>query len=105
MRTDLGDYGTIEHAAIVPEKRCAFVSFTTIQAAIKAVMQLPTKPAYRNLRVSYGKDNCTRPAKGMAPGPGSGQVAPGYGRREETGLARPRRMPRRRPTPLWGRSR
>ena len=49
------------------DKHCAFVSFASIQSAMKAVQHLPTKEAYRGLRISYGKDNCALPAKGQPP--------------------------------------
>ena len=85
VHDDLSEYGAIEHVAVLTDKRCAFVSFTTIQAAIKAVQLLPSKPAYQGMRVSFGKDNCARPGKGM----------PGFG--TPVGAPRPehRRLPSR----------
>ena len=70
LREDLAEFGTIEQAAVVPDRHCAFVSFTSVQAALKAVQQLPSRDAYRAYRIAYGKDNCARSVRGAAGGGG-----------------------------------
>jgi hypothetical protein len=85
LRADVAEYGQVEQAAVVPDKRCAFVSYTTVAAAVKAVQMLPTKPAFRAYRIAFGKDNCARPGRMMGAGGGGGGPA-GMG-------ARPQMMP------------
>lgn len=56
--SDLAEYGEIETVKILPEKRIAFVHFTSIFAAIRCVQTLPLVPKYSNRKVFYGKDRC-----------------------------------------------
>ena len=42
----------------VPVRNCAFVNFTNIANAIKAIEAIKLRPEYANLRISHGKDRC-----------------------------------------------
>jgi RNA recognition motif-containing protein len=58
LRADLVRFGDIDQIKIVRDKNIAFVHFLSISVAIKVVTALPREPAYKNKRVSYGKDRC-----------------------------------------------
>ncbi|KZS88208.1 hypothetical protein SISNIDRAFT_460086 [Sistotremastrum niveocremeum HHB9708] len=73
LRRDFGEYGEIELINFLKEKNCAFVNFTNIANAIKAIEAVKNHPDYTSLRISYGKDRCANP-----PRPG------GTGRRNTT---------------------
>jgi len=53
------------------EKNCAFVNFTNISNAIKAIEGIKNKPEYANLRIAHGKDRCANPPR-SGPQGGSG---------------------------------
>ena len=44
-------------------RNCAFVNFTNISNAIKAIDGVKTKPDYANLRIAHGKDRCANPPR------------------------------------------
>ncbi|KAF8306085.1 hypothetical protein DL93DRAFT_2127165 [Clavulina sp. PMI_390] len=67
LKRDFGEYGEIELVNYLKEKNCAFVNFTNISNAIKAIDGIKSKPEYANLRVAHGKDRCAN-----APRQGSG---------------------------------
>lgn len=49
---------------IVPcSRNCAFVNFTNISNAIKAIDGVKNKPDYANLRIAHGKDRCANPPR------------------------------------------
>ncbi|KAF9291958.1 hypothetical protein BGZ68_001044 [Mortierella alpina] len=58
LRKDFSEYGEVEQVNILKEKDCAFVNFTNVLSAVKAVENIKSKPDYINLRISYGKDRC-----------------------------------------------
>jgi len=60
LETDLSQYGTVEKVNIVQDKQIAFVNFTSIQSAVKAVAALRQDPAYTKYKINYGKDRCAR---------------------------------------------
>lgn len=60
IREDFGNFGQIEVISFVQEKKCAFVSFTSTLAAIRAVEDFQTNVQYQNYRVNFGKDLCAR---------------------------------------------
>lgn len=66
-------------------RNCAFVNFTNIANAIKAIECIKLKPEYANLRVSHGKDRCANPPRIIAPGRGVRKNAGGGGARGEQG--------------------
>ena len=52
-------------------RNCAFVNFTNISNAIKAIDGIKNKPEYANLRIAHGKDRCANPPR-SGPQGGSG---------------------------------
>lgn len=58
LHSDLSSYGTIDTIKILPERRIAFIHFTTILSAIRVVQNLALDDKYQNIKVSYGKDRC-----------------------------------------------
>jgi len=44
-------------------RNCAFVNFTNISNAIKAIDGIKNKPEYANLRIAHGKDRCANPPR------------------------------------------
>lgn len=60
LKDELGQFGPIESVSIIADKRCAFISFTSISAALKAVEALSNNSRYQNYRINYGKDVCMR---------------------------------------------
>ncbi|CAO3565063.1 unnamed protein product [Mortierella alpina] len=66
LRADFSQFGTIDTVRVLHEKNIAFVHFTSVNSAIKAVASLPHDPRYSGRRINYGKDRC---AKNVAGGP------------------------------------
>ncbi|KAF8575220.1 hypothetical protein K439DRAFT_1370433 [Ramaria rubella] len=71
LRRDFGEYGDIELINFLKEKNCAFVNFTNISNAIKAIDSIKNKSDYTNLRIAHGKDRCANPPR-SGPQGGSG---------------------------------
>ena len=44
-------------------RNCAFVNFTNVSNAIKAIDGVKNKPDYPNLRIAHGKDRCANPPR------------------------------------------
>lgn len=63
LKRDFGEYGEIELVNFLKEKNCAFVNFTNISNAIKAIDGVKNKPDYANLRIAHGKDRCANPPR------------------------------------------
>jgi hypothetical protein len=63
LKRDFGEYGEIELVNFLKEKNCAFVNFTNVANAIKAIEGVKNKPDYANLRISHGKDRCANPPR------------------------------------------
>jgi RNA recognition motif-containing protein len=78
LKRDFGEFGDIELVNFLREKNCAFVNFTNIQNAVKAIEAIKNKPEYANLRIAHGKDRCANPPR-SGPQGGSG------GRRQVSG--------------------
>lgn len=67
LRRDFGQYGEIELVNFLRPKNCAFLNFTNIANALKAVHQMKTRLGYTQLRISHGKDRCaSSPARGVS---------------------------------------
>lgn len=58
LRADFAEYGETELVNIMPEKKCGFVNFTSVQNAMKALIGIKTHPDYAQLKINYGKDRC-----------------------------------------------
>ncbi|KAK7039007.1 hypothetical protein VNI00_010399 [Paramarasmius palmivorus] len=73
LKRDFGEYGDVELVNFLKEKNCAFVNFTNISNAIKAIEGIKTKPEYATLRVAYGKDRCANPPRSGPQGASGGR--------------------------------
>ncbi|KAH9922587.1 hypothetical protein B0H21DRAFT_701439 [Amylocystis lapponica] len=78
LKRDFGEYGDIELVNFLKEKNCAFVNFTNISNAIKAIDGVKNKPDYTNLRIAHGKDRCANPPR-SGPQGGARRSASGNG--------------------------
>lgn len=58
-------------------RNCAFVNFTNISNAIKAIDGVKNKPDYANLRIAHGKDRCANPPRSGPQGGGMRRSASG----------------------------
>ena len=58
LRQDFSEYGEIELVNTLREKSCAFVNFTNIANAIKAIEAVRGKEDYKRFKVNFGKDRC-----------------------------------------------
>lgn len=68
IKSDFEVFGEIEMVNRPSGMDCAFVNFTKIQSAIKAVEEMNnvtegTPKRYEGLRVNYGKDRCANPPR------------------------------------------
>jgi len=70
LRQDFSEYGEIELVNTLREKSCAFVNFTNIANAIKAIEAIRGKEDYRKFKINFGKDRCGNPPRQTAPGNG-----------------------------------
>ena len=58
LRQDFSEYGEIELVNTLREKSCAFVNFTNISNAIKAIEAIRSREDYQRFKVNFGKDRC-----------------------------------------------
>jgi len=58
-------------------RNCAFVNYTNISNAIKAIEGIKTKPDYANLRIAHGKDRCANPPRSGPQASGMKRTASG----------------------------
>lgn len=63
LRQDFSEYGEIELVNALREKSCAFVNFTNIANAIKAIEAIRNKEEYRRFKINFGKDRCGNPPR------------------------------------------
>ncbi|PNS16123.1 Negative regulator of differentiation 1 [Sphaceloma murrayae] len=63
LRQDFQEYGEIELVNTLREKSCAFVNFTNIANAIKAIEAVRGKEDYKRFKVNFGKDRCGNPPR------------------------------------------
>ncbi|KAK0646420.1 hypothetical protein B0T16DRAFT_328108 [Cercophora newfieldiana] len=63
LRQDFSEYGEIELVNALREKSCAFVNFTNIANAIKAIEAVRGKEEYKKFKVNFGKDRCGNPPR------------------------------------------
>ena len=59
-------------------RNCAFVNFTNISNAIKAIDGVKNKPDYANLRIAHGKDRCANPPRSGPQGGGARRSNSGH---------------------------
>ena len=55
LKRDFGEYGDIAFVNFLKEKNCAFVNFTNINNAIKAVEDVRNKHDYANLKLPMAR--------------------------------------------------
>lgn len=60
-------------------RNCAFVNFTNIANAIKAIDGVKNKPEYTTLRIAHGKDRCANPPRSGPQGGGGKRSGNGNG--------------------------
>jgi RNA recognition motif-containing protein len=95
LRQDFSEYGEIELVNTLREKSCAFVNFTNIANAIKAIEAVRGKDEYRRFKVNFGKDRCGNPPRQVQQPPprndGVSSPAPanGVGQPSQTGSSPP----------------
>jgi RNA recognition motif-containing protein len=103
LRQDFSEYGEIELINTLREKSCAFVNFTNIANAIKAIEAIRGKDDYRRFKVNFGKDRCGNPPRQVqqgqaqsprddrvnSPPPNSGGFIPSHSGSSPTGSAPP----------------
>lgn len=77
LKRDFGEYGEIELVNFLKEKNCAFVNYTNISNAIKAIEGIKIKPDYANLRIAHGKDRCANPPRSGPQASGMKRTASG----------------------------
>ncbi|KAL8841475.1 MAG: hypothetical protein Q9170_000938 [Blastenia crenularia] len=63
LRLDFSEYGEIELVNALREKSCAFVNFTNIANAIKAIEAIRGNEDYSRFKVNFGKDRCGNPPR------------------------------------------
>lgn len=75
LRQDFSEYGEIELVNTLREKSCAFVNFTNIANAIKAIEAVRGRDEYKRFKVNFGKDRCGNPPRQMNSSQGQNQQA------------------------------
>lgn len=63
LRQDFQEYGDIELVNALREKSCAFVNFTNIANAIKAIEAMRSRDEYKRFKINFGKDRCGNPPR------------------------------------------
>lgn len=63
LRQDFSEYGEIELVNTLREKSCAFVNFTNIANAIKAIEAVRNREEYKRFKINFGKDRCGNPPR------------------------------------------
>ncbi|KAF9883207.1 hypothetical protein FE257_003864 [Aspergillus nanangensis] len=63
LRQDFAEYGEIELVNTLREKSCAFVNFTNIANAIKAIEGMRNRDEYKRFKINFGKDRCGNPPR------------------------------------------
>lgn len=58
LKKDFSEWGEIELVNMLKEKNCAFVNFTNIADALKAIEGIKSKEDYKKFRINFGKDRC-----------------------------------------------
>jgi RNA recognition motif-containing protein len=66
LRQDFSEYGEIELVNALREKSCAFVNFTNIANAIKAIEAVRGREEYKRFKINFGKDRCGNPPRQTA---------------------------------------
>ncbi|KAK5085336.1 hypothetical protein LTR05_004620 [Lithohypha guttulata] len=75
LRQDFAEYGEIELVNTLREKSCAFVNFTNIANAIKAIEAIRSRDEYKRFKINFGKDRCGNPPRQNLNNNANGQQA------------------------------
>ena len=51
-------FGAVDMIKVVPGRRIAFVHMSSVAQAMRVAAELPIKEAFRNKRISFGRDRC-----------------------------------------------
>lgn len=76
LRQDFSEFGEIELVNTLREKSCAFVNFTNIANAIKAIEAIRSKDDYKKFKVNFGKDRCGNQPRQLQGGSPRGEGVP-----------------------------
>ncbi|CCG84772.1 protein of unknown function [Taphrina deformans PYCC 5710] len=69
LKADFSEYGEIELVNALREKSCAFINFTNLSSAIKAIEGIKSKEGYKDrYRINFGKDRCGNASKNRTTG-------------------------------------
>lgn len=68
LRADFSVFGEVELVNALREKSCAFVNFTNIANAIKAIEGMQGRPEYARFKINFGKDRCGNPPRQVGGG-------------------------------------
>jgi RNA recognition motif-containing protein len=79
LRNDFSRYGSVETVNIIRDKNIAFVNFTCIANAVRAVNEARQDAEYSRFKINYGKDRCANPPRSAPPTGGSGGGGSGGG--------------------------
>lgn len=66
LRQDFSEHGEIELVNTLRERSCAFVNFTNIANAIKAIEAVRGKDEYKRFKINFGKDRCGNSPRQMS---------------------------------------
>jgi hypothetical protein len=89
LRQDFQEYGEIELVNTLREKSCAFVNFTNIANAIKAIEAVRGKEEYKRFKVNFGKDRCGNPPRQIVNNQALQQQQQQQGQQGENGVGSP----------------
>lgn len=78
LRQDFSEYGEIELVNTLREKSCAFVNFTNIANAIKAIEGMRNRDEYKRFKINFGKDRCGNPPRQAGNGGPQGRNGSGF---------------------------
>ncbi|KAG0285076.1 hypothetical protein BGZ96_010639 [Linnemannia gamsii] len=68
LRADFSQFGMIDTIKVLREKNIAFVHFSNIGNAMKAIAALSQDSRYSRRRMNYGKDRCAKKTTNSTPG-------------------------------------
>ena len=73
LRVDFQEFGEIELVNTLREKNCAFINFTHLTSAIRAIEGIKQKDGYRDgpYKINFGKDRCGNPTRRLPNLPGT----------------------------------
>lgn len=65
LKSDFSEFGEIELVNTLREKSCAFINFTHLTSAIRAIDGIKQKDGYRDgpYKINFGKDRCGNPTR------------------------------------------